>query len=139
VRDVLERAEPEAQRGHYRLQLEASQPVLGRWDPLRLDQVVTNLLSNAMKYGEGKPIEIAVWREAESALVRVRDHGIGIPLDQIDRIFGRFERAVSERAYGGLGLGLYIVRRFVEAHGGRVRVESREGEGSTFTVELPLR
>jgi signal transduction histidine kinase len=71
------------------------------------------------------------------AVISVRDRGIGIAPDQLDRIFGRFERAVSERAFPGMGLGLYIVRQFVEAHGGQVRVESRVGEGSTFTIELP--
>jgi signal transduction histidine kinase len=138
VREVLERVEPEAQRANYRVQFDAAGPIVGRWDRLRIDQVVTNLVSNALKYGEGKPVEVAVWREGDRALVRVRDRGIGIAPEQLDRIFARFERAVSERAYGGLGLGLYIVRRFVEAHGGAVRVESRQGEGSTFTVELPL-
>jgi PAS domain S-box-containing protein len=140
VREVCERAEPEAARANQRIELDTDgpEPVVGRWDRLRLDQIVTNVLSNALKYGEGKPIEVSVRRAGDHAILRVRDHGIGIPPEQIDRIFGRFERAVSERAYSGLGLGLYIVRRFVEAHGGTVRVESQPGEGSTFTVELPL-
>jgi signal transduction histidine kinase len=138
VREVLERAEPEAQRGGYRLSLDAPAPVIGHWDRLRIDQALTNLLSNALKYGEGRPIDVRVVAEDAKALVTVRDHGIGIAPEQLERIFGRFERAVSERAYGGLGLGLYIVRRFVEAHGGVVRVESRAGEGSAFTLELPL-
>jgi PAS domain S-box-containing protein len=138
VRDVLERAEPEVQRAHYHVRFNASGSIVGRWDRLRIDQIVTNLLSNALKYGGGEPIEVAVWREGDKALMRVRDHGIGIAPAELDRIFGRFERAVSARAYGGLGLGLYIVRRFVEAHGGTVRVHSRESEGSSFIVELPL-
>jgi PAS domain S-box-containing protein len=138
VREVLERADPEVQRGNYRIQLETTGAVIGSWDRLRIDQVVTNLVSNALKYGQGRPVDIKVTREGGRARLSVRDHGIGIPSDQLERIFGRFERAASERTYGGLGLGLYIVRRFVEAHGGLVRVESPPGEGATFTVELPL-
>ena len=98
---------------------------------------MTNLLSNAIKFGAGKPIEIAVGAERGTARLAVRDHGIGIASDQRDRIFGRFERAVSERHYGGLGLGLYISRRIVEDHGGSIRCESQPGAGSTFIVELP--
>ena len=114
-------------------------PVVGEWDRLRLSQVVTNLLSNAVKYGAGKPVEVSYGPTATGAFVLVQDHGIGIaPADQ-RQIFERFERAVSSRNYGGLGLGLYIVRRIVEAHGGTIRVESAPGEGSTFLVELPLR
>ncbi len=115
------------------------EPVRGYWDRLRISQVVTNLLSNAVKYGGGKPVEVEFGPSGECALLVVRDHGIGIdPADQ-PQIFERFERAVSSRNYGGLGLGLYIVKRIVEAHGGTVRVDSRPGEGSTFHVELPQR
>jgi PAS domain S-box-containing protein len=138
VREVLERAEPEAQRGHYRVQLDGEGAIVGRWDRLRIDQVVTNLMSNALKYGQGHPIDVRVWREGDLALVQVRDRGIGISAEHLERIFHRFERAVSERAFGGLGLGLYIVRRLVEAHGGSVRVESEPGQGAAFTVELPI-
>jgi len=99
--------------------------------------VVTNLLSNAIKFGAGKPIEIAVGAECGTARLAVRDHGIGIAPEQRDRIFGRFERAVSERHYGGLGLGLYISSRIVADHGGSIRCESQPGAGSTFIVELP--
>ena len=115
------------------------EPVRGAWDRLRLSQVVTNLLSNAVKYGAGNPVEVSYGPSAAGAFVLVRDRGIGIePADQ-RQIFERFERAVSSRNYGGLGLGLYIVRRIVEAHGGTIRVESAPGEGSAFLVELPLR
>jgi signal transduction histidine kinase len=114
-------------------------PTVGHWDRLRLGQVLTNLLANAVKYGAGKPIEIRFGAREARAWVSIRDHGIGI--DQADQrhIFERFERAVSSQNYGGLGLGLYIVKRILEAHGGAVRVESRPGEGAAFEVELPLR
>ena len=111
--------------------------VIGRWDPSRLDRVVTNLLSNAMKFGAGKPIEITVGGEGDRARLVVRDHGIGIASEQRYRIFGRFERAVSESRYGGLGLGLYISQRIVHDHGGSIWCESQAGAGATFIVELP--
>ena len=113
--------------------------VRGYWDRLRVSQVVTNLVSNAIKYGAGKPILLTFGARADRAWIRVRDEGIGIdPTDQ-PQIFERFERAVSSRNYGGLGLGLYIVKRIVEAHGGTIRVESAPGAGSAFWVEIPQR
>lgn len=116
----------------------AGGPLTGRWDRLRLGQVVTNLLSNAMKYGEGKPIEIEVEGDGERARLSVRDGGIGLGPEAQRRIFQRFVRAASSRNYGGLGLGLYIARRLAEAHGGTVGVRSEPGRGSTFTLVLPL-
>jgi signal transduction histidine kinase len=111
--------------------------VHGWWDRLRLEQVVTNLVSNAIRYGAGRPIHARVEVVGENARLVVRDEGIGIPPEAQERIFGKFERAVSERHSGGLGLGLYITRSIVEAMGGSIQVESRPGQGSTFTVELP--
>ncbi|HEY3356983.1 MAG TPA: PAS domain-containing sensor histidine kinase [Polyangia bacterium] len=121
------------------LSLETAPEVIGHWDRLRLDQVVTNLLANALKFGAGKPVEVRVEREADLARITVRDYGIGIPPDRIGVIFDRFERAVSADHYGGLGLGLFIVRLIVEAHQGAVRVAGEPGRGATFTVELPAR
>ena len=111
--------------------------IVGRWDRSRIDQVLTNLLSNAIKFGPGKPIELTLHLEQGRASVAVRDHGIGMDDEQTSRIFGRFERAVSERNYGGLGLGLYISRRIMEGHGGSIRCASEPGAGSVFTIELP--
>jgi signal transduction histidine kinase len=102
-----------------------------------VEQVLSNLLANAAKYGRGKPIEVILESDAASARLIVRDHGIGIAPADKERIFGRFERAVSARHYGGLGLGLYISRQLVDAHGGTMRVESELAKGATFTVELP--
>lgn len=99
--------------------------------------MATNLLANAIKFGDGKPIEAAVELVDGRARLTVRDHGIGILPDRLPRIFERFERAVSARQYGGLGLGLYIVKSIVDALGGSVVVDSTVGEGSLFTVELP--
>lgn len=111
--------------------------MVGDWDRLRLEQVFTNLVVNAIKYGRGKPITISGWRDEDHAYVVVRDHGIGVSAADTPRIFEKFERAVPPD-YGGLGLGLYITRQLVEAHGGTITVESVFGEGSTFRVALPL-
>ena len=139
VHEVAARFEEEAQRAHTPIRVEAPVPVVGRWDRLRVDQVVTNLVSNALKYGRGRPVEIAVSASDDRASLSVRDSGIGIdPADQ-PRIFERFERAVSERHYGGFGLGLWIAREMVQAMGGEIRVRSAHGEGATFTVELARR
>ncbi|XXX79566.1 AAA family ATPase [Sorangium sp. So ce134] len=138
AREVVERMRPQLTESCCRTQLDLEAPVVGCWDPSRVEQVVINLLSNAMKYGAGKPIFVGVRRQADRALVVVRDQGIGIAEADQGRIFERFERAVSVRNFGGLGLGLYIVRSIVMSHGGSIRVESSPGAGATFVVELPL-
>jgi PAS domain S-box-containing protein len=138
VRDVVNRSSDAFANAKAPLQLRLDGAILGQWDRLRLEQVLGNLLANALKYGEGLPVEISVERRADRAHITVRDHGIGIAADQQQRIFDRFERAVSPRAYGGLGLGLYIARQIVEAHGGSISVQSTPGAGSSFIVELPV-
>jgi PAS domain S-box-containing protein len=112
--------------------------VIGQWDPQRIEQVLSNLLSNAVKYGGGKAVEVSVRREGDRAILSVHDQGRGIPVELHERIFDRFERVNESQSIAGLGLGLYIVRQIVEIHGGTVRVESEPGQGSTFTVTLPL-
>ncbi|MDI3291893.1 AAA family ATPase, partial [Polyangium sp. 15x6] len=120
------------------LAVRAEQPVIGQWDPHRLEQVVTNLLTNAIKFGERQPIDITITGEDRVARLAVTDRGIGIPAEVQAQLFERFRRGVSSQHYGGLGLGLYITRTIVEAHGGRIRLSSEVGRGSTFCVELPL-
>ncbi len=137
ARDSIRQVEDSLGRAGSRIALRAEAPATGRWDRLRLEQVVTNLLVNAAKFGEGRPIAVTVHAEADLARLAVADQGIGIPPEQHERIFGRFERAASPEHYAGLGLGLYIAREIVEAHGGRIRLASAPGLGSTFTVELP--
>jgi PAS domain S-box-containing protein len=137
VRDVADRFEQEYARTGTTLELTLAPEVRGQWDRLRLDQVLTNLLSNALKYGRGNPVRVTLEAEGGRARLRVRDGGIGIAKEHLSRLFHRFERAVSERNYGGFGLGLWIARQIVEAMGGHIEVESVLGEGSTFHVELP--
>jgi signal transduction histidine kinase len=111
--------------------------VLGRWDRSRVDQALTNLLSNALKYGAGSPVDIALADLGDRATIAVRDRGIGIAPEDRERVFGRFERAVSSSHYGGLGLGLYITQEIARAHGGSIVIESEPGAGATFILTLP--
>jgi signal transduction histidine kinase len=112
-------------------------PVVGRWDRLRLEQVVSNLISNAMKYGFGQPISVSIEATADLAWLSVRDHGIGIAAKDHERIFERFERASTMGGSRSLGLGLWVVRQIVGALGGTIRLESSLGAGAILTVELP--
>jgi PAS domain S-box-containing protein len=137
VNTAIARSSSEIARRGYEVSLRLEGDATGEWDALRMDQIFTNLLSNAIKYGGGKPIDVIVEADDKTARFIVRDHGIGISEDVRDRIFDRFERAVSPRHYGGFGLGLWIARQAVEAHGGTIRVTSSKDEGTTFTVELP--
>lgn len=137
VTEIVERHAEELARSGSPLSLVCPAPVLGHWDRSRLDQVITNLLGNAVKYGLGRPIEVVLTADEGWVELSIRDEGIGVKPEDRQRIFERFERAVSERNYGGFGLGLWIVRALVEAHGGSVTVDSDGGRGSKFTVVLP--
>jgi len=139
VREVLGRFRQELANAHSEVTVHVHGAVGGVWDRSRIDQVVTNLISNAIKYGRGGGIDIRLTGTDDEVRLVVQDRGIGIAPEQTGRLFQRFERAVSSRQYGGLGLGLFIVRQIVEMHGGNVRVESEPGVGSTFTVTLPRR
>jgi signal transduction histidine kinase len=138
AREAVERLALDAARARCAIAVDAGEPARGRWDHLRLEQVVTNLLSNAIKYAAGKPIEVRVRRTDAMAKLVVRDHGPGIPPEDLGRIFARFERAGNLRQHPGLGLGLYITREIVQRHGGSIAVASELGKGTTFTVELPI-
>jgi signal transduction histidine kinase len=118
------------------LEVRGDAPIEGSWDRVRVEQIVENLVSNAIKYAANAPIEVEVSADDVVARVTVRDHGPGISVEDQARIFEPFERAVSSRNYGGLGLGLFIARRYAEAHGGRLLLDSTSGEGATFVVEL---
>jgi signal transduction histidine kinase len=137
VRQAVEHLQPQLATSRCPVTIECEAPAIGRWDPFRLDQVITNLLTNAAKFGAGKPIEIRVEPVGDTARLTVTDHGIGIDPKRLPYVFDRFERAVPWSNYGGLGLGLYIARSIVLAHGGTITADSEPGAGSTFTVILP--
>jgi len=137
TRTILARLEGAAAAASCAIELDARETATGEWDRRAIEQVVASLLSNALKYGAGKPVVVQTAALAGMAMLRVSDRGIGIAPGDVARIFERFERAVSTRHYGGLGVGLYVARRLVEAHGGAIEVVSERDVGSTFTVRLP--
>ncbi|HEX5748985.1 MAG TPA: HAMP domain-containing sensor histidine kinase [Archangium sp.] len=136
AREVAERFSDQATAAGSTLVVHAPGPVRGRWDRQRLDRVATNLLSNALKFGQGQPVEVHVRADGDRVRLAVKDHGVGLPADAQGRLFGRFER-LGATGRPGTGLGLYIVHQLVEAHGGTIHVSSLPGSGATFTVELP--
>ena len=137
VRDAMEKLRHDADNAGCDLVFDAPASVIGRWDRGRIRQVALNLVSNAIKYGRGKPVIVRISASDSQVKLSTIDHGIGIPSEKRDKIFERFERAVSLQNYGGFGIGLFVTRNLVEAHGGTVSVASEAGHGSTFTVELP--
>jgi PAS domain S-box-containing protein len=139
VLEVVERFEEQAARAKTPIEVRIEKPVRGRWDRLRLDQVLTNLVSNAVKYGNNRQIAVTTDGDDDCASVVVADRGIGIREEDRGRLFGRFERLASDPTIGGIGLGLWITREIVEALGGTIGVESELGEGTTFVVTLPRR
>jgi PAS domain S-box-containing protein len=139
VEEVSGHFEEELARQSRQARVTSDGPVEGCWDRVKLEQVLTNLLSNAVRYGASGPVEISVVRQGEVAEVTVRDHGPGIRPEEQARIFDRYERGRAAEGTGGLGLGLFLVRLLVEMHGGCVRLESAPGRGTAFTVALPLR
>lgn len=112
--------------------------IAGQWDRARLEQVLTNLVGNAIKYGRGKPIEVRAMHFGDRARIEVIDQGSGISAENLARIFDRYERVAATSHVGGLGLGLYITQQIVNAHGGTIEARSELGKGSVFCVELPL-
>jgi signal transduction histidine kinase len=139
VRDVVGRQRAARRRSTPEIRVQADDPIEGRWDAMRIEQVVTNLVTNACKYGGDQPIDVQVARHPDGVQIVVRDRGMGIGRADQARIFERFERAMSTQSYAGLGLGLWIAREVVEAHGGHITVVSEAGQGAEFRVVLPLR
>ena len=137
TRDVCKELEPELSVAQSELRMRTAPAVVGRWDRMRLEQIVGNLLSNAIRYGCGKPIEVDVSSDEKTARLIVRDHGIGIADDERELLFNLFERGRT-RQPGSFGVGLWLVRKFCRAMGGDVSVHSLVGAGSTFTVTLPI-
>ncbi|HSI45446.1 MAG TPA: hybrid sensor histidine kinase/response regulator [Methylophilus sp.] len=138
VRQVVEDLTPLAKEASTGFKLEVEAEVNGYWDEFRIEQIIINLMTNAIRYGKGKPVQVALKREGESAIVQVTDQGIGISEREQKNIFEAFERASGNEVRAGLGLGLYISRKLAEAHGGEITVVSEKDVGSTFTLRLPV-
>ena len=119
------------------IHVEAPASLAAVCDRFRFEQILTNLLSNALKYGQGQPVEVTLQADAQSVRLSVRDHGMGIAAEDRERIFEKFERTASARNYGGMGLGLYISRYLAEAHGGGITVDATVGEGAAFLLQIP--
>lgn len=139
VKEVVEEFSEKLEKDGYILHLEADETIKIWADKLRIEQVIANLISNAIKYGNSKPITIKITKDASFAQIIVQDHGIGIRADQQDRVFALFERGVSNSSHKGLGVGLYIANQIIKAHNGVITLESKPHAGSVFTVELPLK
>ena len=138
VREVVDRFRDAATQAGCTLSASIGGSIRGRWDRLRVEQVLMNLISNAIKYGPGHPIRVSACREGDDAILVIHDGGPGIPEADLMRIFERFERAASARNFGGLGLGLYVARQIAEAHGGSITAANAKEGGAVFTVRLPL-
>lgn len=138
VEETVERVSEEFAPVSTQLTLLRGTQLVGQWDRSRLEQAVTNLLSNAFKYGQSRPVTVRISVQGDQAMLEVEDQGLGMRPEDLPRIFERFERAISPSEVSGLGLGLFITREIARAHGGTVEVRSKPGEGSTFTLKLPL-
>lgn len=138
INDIVDKYSDEFKAAKCKLSVYASKSLIVRGDPFRLEQVLVNLLSNALKYAAGKPIEIQTFTDDDLVKLVIKDSGMGISSEKLEKIFDRYERAGSHRNISGLGLGLFIVKEIVTQHDGRVYVDSELGKGSSFTVELPL-
>ena len=139
VGSVLDEMAPMIQAAKCELTTSFTMPLLGCWDKTRLTQVVWNLVSNAVKYAAAAPIEVTTMRTETAAILSVKDHGPGIAEEDRELVFNRFERAATTSHHTGFGVGLWLVRRIVEAMNGTIELVSDAGSGSTFTVTLPRR
>jgi PAS domain S-box-containing protein len=137
VESVAERFLEQASTAGSELRLSIAPGILVQADKLRLEEPISNVIANAIKFGGGHPIEIELTSRDETAILSVHDRGIGIPPEDLSRIFGRFERTANSQQYGGLGLGLYIASQIVEQHSGSIRAENRPNGGASIIIELP--
>jgi signal transduction histidine kinase len=138
TQDVVARFEQQLAEGGHALEVQLAPGLVGRWDRDRLEQVLTNLLTNALKYAPRAPLRVSTKAEGGHAVLQVQDHGPGIAPQDQHRVFERFERLVHANEVSGLGLGLHIAKHIVEAHAGRIHLRSAVGEGASFIVELPV-
>lgn len=138
VSNLLQNFAAQIEAAETTVSFEADMPVKGCWDEFRIEQVISNLLTNALRYGGRSPIQVRVYRQGNEARVEVQDHGIGISAENQKRIFQQFERVSAKTVVAGLGLGLFISEQIVAAHGGSIVVESQINEGALFRVCLPI-
>ena len=138
VSNLLQNFAAQIEAAETTVTFEADVPVKGCWDEFRIEQVISNLLTNALRYGGRSPIQVRVYRQGNEARVEVQDHGIGISSENQKRIFQQFERVSAKTVVAGLGLGLFISEQIVAAHGGSIVVESEINEGALFRVCLPI-
>lgn len=138
INEELERIRPEFIAHKTELVASIQEKIVGECDQLRVQQIVTNLLTNAVKFGNQNPVYLTVTSDQENIMITVKDKGIGMSSEDAERIFKPFERAVSDKHFGGLGLGLFITKQIVDRHNGSISVQSSPGEGTTFLVVLPL-
>ena len=138
VKEAAGRFSEDAANAGCELRLQVPDRVYTQVDGFRLDEAIGNVISNAIKYGAGKPVDLELKANDRKATLVVQDRGIGIPVEDLSRIFGRFERTTISHNYGGLGLGLYIAKQVIEQHDGSIRAESRSGGGARIVIELPI-
>lgn len=136
LKELVERFTPQFEAVGISVTTKLVPNIVGNWDSYKLEQVINNIFSNAIRYAPENPMEIRLWKEAEKIVLNIQDFGPGIEKNNLTKIFDRYERASSTR--GGLGLGLYITKQIVELHEGSIRAESKSGEGTTFVIELPV-
>lgn len=138
TKDVIQGLIEKAKKENIDIRLTTNGAVNGKFDKMRIEQVLINLITNAMKYGKQKPIDVKVEKTNSIGKVTITDYGIGIPTKQREKIFKLFERGVRDGQKNGLGVGLYITNQIVTAHKGKLNMETQEGKGTTFCLELPL-
>jgi signal transduction histidine kinase len=139
VRQLAEDLTPVAKEAEVEFVLQIDSEVEGHWDGFRIEQIIINLLTNAVRYGKGKPVHVSLVKEGEHAVIKVADQGVGIAEPEQKKIFEAFERSADNEVKAGLGLGLYISRKLAEAHAGEISVVSQKNQGSTFILRLPLK
>lgn len=138
IHNAVEEIQYQSNESNHEIKLDLDDAIVGQWDQLRIKQVILHLLNNAIKFSTDRPIKIKTTQNEDKATIIVKDHGIGIPKEVQSRILKEFERSASIKAYGGLGLGLFIANQIIIAHQGVICLESEAGKGTTVYVELPL-
>jgi PAS domain S-box-containing protein len=138
VSEIIHQFSSQLKKVNCEITIDHTAEIHGLWDRMRVEQIISNLMTNAMKYGYGKPIQVKIWEFDQNAYISIQDAGIGIANEDQSRIFNRFERAVSVYQFGGMGLGLYVTREIIKAHGGSIEIQSQAGHGARFTVKLPI-